>query len=134
MFLPALVLSTVAMAAGLAAPLSIELTVQAGIANQDGTVVVRGTVQCSTDTIVSIEGDVVESLNRSEVASGWFSTDVTCDTTPTPWTVIVVPYTAESFRPGFATVGVRAVGFDSETGTYAGVESLDSLRLTRSHR
>lgn len=94
----------------------------------------RGTVQCSTETTVSIVGDVIQSLNRSEVALGQFSTDVTCDTRPTPWSAVVVPDTAESFRPGFATVGVRAVGFDPETGIYAGVESLGSLHLSRSQR
>lgn len=109
MFPLPLVLSTVALVAGLAAPLSIELTVQPGAsANQDGTVVVRGTVQCSIETIVSIEGDVIESLNRSKVALGQFSTDVTCDTRPTPRSVVVVPDTAESFRPGRDCNGRRS--------------------------
>jgi hypothetical protein len=95
-------------------------------------VLVRGTVICSIETPVTIEGSVVQSLNRSDVASGEFAIDVTCDTTATSWTAVVVSDTDQAFRPGFASMSVRAVGFDPEHGIFAGVESFGSLQLTRS--
>jgi hypothetical protein len=118
-----------------AAPLSIDLTVLArATADHAGNVVVRGTLTCSIETIVSLEVDVVEPLNRFDVASGQSATDVACETTPTPWTLVVAPATDHAFRPGLATVSARAVGFDPEHGIFAGVESFGFLRVTRSAR
>ena len=131
-FLP-LALGTAALVAAVAAPLSIDLIVQArATATHAGAVIVEGTVRCSIGTTVSMEVDVIEPLNRSDVAFGQFATDLACDSTPTAWTAVVGPDTDHGFRPGFATVSVRAVGFDPENGIYAGVESFGFLHLTRS--
>ena len=132
-FLLPLVLGTAALVAVAATPLSIDLTVHArATAAHGGTVLVRGTVICSIQTTVSIEGSVIQPLNRSDVASGQFATDVVCDTTATSWTAVVVSDSDQTFRPGFASLSVRAVGFDPENGIFAGVESFGSLHLTRS--
>jgi hypothetical protein len=128
-----LALGTAAVVAVVAAPLSIDLIVQSrATAAHDGTVVVRGSVQCSIGTTVSLEVDVIEPLNRSDVAFGQFATDLACDSTPTSWSAVVAPDADQPFRPGFATVSVRAVGFDPENGIFAGVESFGFLHLTRS--
>ena len=133
-FLP-LVLSTTALAAVASAPLTLDLTFHArATADHDGNVVVRGMLSCSKETTVSLEVAVVEPLNRSAEAAGQFATDLACDKTPTPWTVIVTPDTDRSFHPGFATVTVRAVGFDPEHDIFAGVETFGFLHLTRSPR
>jgi hypothetical protein len=134
-FLPPLILGTVALAAAVAAPLSIDLNIHArGTADRGGSVVVRGTVACSIDTIASIEVFVVQALNRSDAVAGQFFTDLACDGTPTPWTAVIDPDTDRTFRPGFATVVVRATAFDPENGIFAAVETLASLQLTRSIR
>ena len=130
-----LILGTTALAATVAAPLSIDLTVQArATAAHDGTVVVRGIVRCSIETTVDIEVDVIEQIRRFDVAAGQSSTAVACDSAPTAWTVEVASDTDRPFSPGFATVSVRAVGFDPEYGIFAGVESFGFLHLTRSPR
>ena len=135
MFPLPLLLGTVALVSVVSTPLMIDLTVfPRATADHGGNVVVRGTVQCSIATTVSIEGEVVESLNRTGVAIGQFFTEVICDTTPALWTATVTPTTGVAFRPGFAIVGVRATGFDPENGIFAGVESLGTLQLTRSAR
>jgi hypothetical protein len=132
-FLLPLALGTAALVAVVTAPLSIDLMVHArATATHAGAVVVQGTVRCSIGTTVSIEVDVVEPLNRSDVAFGQFTTDLACDSTPTPWTAVVAPDTDHGFRSGFATVSVRAVRFDPENGIYTGVESFGFLQLTRS--
>ena len=135
MFLLPLVLGTAALVAAVAAPLSIDLFVNArATAAHEGTVVVQGTVWCSIGTTVSLEVDVIESLNRNDLAAGQFATDLACDSTPTSWTAVVAPDTDDAFRPGFATVSVRVVGFDPENGIFAGVETFGFLHLTRSAR
>jgi hypothetical protein len=133
-FLP-LIVGTTALVAVAAAPLSIELIVQPrATADHDGNVVVRGLLSCSIETTVGLEVDLFEPLHRSNVASGQSATDVACDTTLTPWATVVTPDTDQSFRPGFATVAVRAVGFDPETGIFTGVETFGFVHLTRSAR
>jgi hypothetical protein len=124
-----------ALAAVVASPLSIDLTVHfRATADQGGRVTVRGTVTCSIDTTVSIDGQVVLRLNRSGMAAGEFSTEVACGATPTAWTADVVSDTDRPFRPGFAAVAVRGIGFDPENGIFAGVESTGVVHLTRSAR
>ena len=121
-----------ALAAVVVAPLTIDLMVDGrATAERDGTVVIRGELRCSAETVVTLDGEVVEPIGRKDVAFGTFATVVECGTTPTPWTVIVAPDSGVAFRPGFATGDVRAVGFDPESGIYASVQSLVSLHLTR---
>ena len=115
MFTLPLALST-ALAVATAMPLAIDLTVHArATAERDGSITVRGTVTCSAQTTVSIEGQVVEELNRSNVATGVFAADVICDATPTRWTATVTSDTDVPFRPGFASIGVRATAFDLDS-------------------
>jgi hypothetical protein len=120
------------LAAVLATPLMIDLTVHVrATAEHGGTAAVGGTLTCSAETLVSLEGEVVEGLNRSNVAFGTFATEVLCGTTPTPWRVSVAS-DGVPFRPGFASADVRATGFDPESGIFSGVQSLVFLHLTRS--
>ena len=113
--------------------LTIDLFVRArATAQPDGSVLIRGTVTCSTQTTVTIEGHVVEELNRSNVAEGVFAADVICDTTPTSWTATATSDTDVPFRPGFARIGVHATAFDPESGVFTGVESIGIVHLTRS--
>ena len=114
---------------------TIDVTIQGrATAEQDGTLVIRGTLICSVETIVTFEGEVFEPLYRKDSAFGTFATAVPCGTTPTPWTVTVLSDSGEAFRPGFATADVRAVGFDPESGLFFGVQALASLHLTRAAR
>ena len=130
----ALVLETV-LATSLVAPLTLDLVVQSrATAERGGTVAIRGTVQCSAETVVTLEGEVVEQFGRAGAAVGTFATEVTCGTAPTPWTVIVASDSDVAFRPGFASADVQAVGFDPDTGVFTGVQSFVFLHLTRSAR
>jgi len=123
------------IAAAIAAPLTIDLEVQGrAISEHEGTVTLNGVVRCSADTIVTLDGEVVESLGRNAMAAGTFATEIPCGTTPTPWKVTVPSTRGTPFKPGFATADVRAVGFDPESGVYSSVQSLVSLHLTRSAR
>jgi hypothetical protein len=132
-FLP-LVVGT-ALAAVLAVPLSIDLVVnERATAERGGTVTIRGTVTCSAETLLTFEGQVVESLGRTGVAVGAFATELLCGPGPTPWTVIVTSHSGVPFRPGFALADVQVVGFDPESGVFTGVQSLVALHLTRSPR
>jgi hypothetical protein len=132
---PPAVLGTVALVAFVAAPLSLDLTIHLrATADRSGSAVVHGTVSCSKDTIVSLEVFVLQSLNRNDAAAGQFVTEVMCDSPSTLWTVLVAPDTDRGFRPGFASVSVRATAFDPENGIFAGVETFGSLQLTRSVR
>ena len=134
MLLLPLALSTL-LAATLATSLTIDLTVFArATAGHDGTAVVGGTVTCSAETLVSLEGLVIEGLNRSNVVVGTFATEVLCGTTATPWRVTVTSDSDVPFRPGFATADVLAIGFDPESGTFSGVQGLALVHLTRSQR
>src|SRR5690349_1307210 len=120
-----------ALAAVLAVPLSIDLVVhERATVERGGTLVIRGTVTCSADTLVTFEGSVVESLGRTDVAVGTFATELPCGTGPTPWTVIVTSGSGVPFRPGFALGDVQVVGFDPESGVFTGVQSLVVLHLT----
>jgi hypothetical protein len=123
------------IAAAIAAPLTIDLEVQGrATAEHEGTVTLYGVVTCSAETVVTLDGEVVESLGRNAVAAGTFATELPCGHTPTPWRVTVPSDRGTPFKPGFATADVRAVGFDSGSGTYSSVQSLVSLHLTRSAR
>jgi hypothetical protein len=131
--LPFTVLTALAVATG--APLTIDITIrERATIDRDGSILVRGTVTCSAQTTVSIEGEVVEELNRSHVVSGVLAADVSCGTTPTPWTATVTADTDVRFRPGSASIGVRATAFDPGSGVFSGVESGGFLQLTRSDR
>ena len=124
-----------ALAAVLAVPLSIDLVIRArATAEHDGTATIRGTLTCSTETQVMLEGQLVQSIGRSETAAGSFATQVWCGTTATPWAATITSDTGMAFRPGFALADLQAVGFDPETGIFSGVQSLASVRLTRSAR
>jgi hypothetical protein len=123
------------LAAALAATLTIDLVVQGrATAEPGGTVVLRGTVQCSVPTLVTLDGAILESFHRGDSAFGTFATEVGCDTRPTPWTVTVISENGVPFRPGFASGDVRVVGFDPESGVFTSVDSLVLLHLTRSPR
>ena len=123
------------LAAAIAAPLMIDVEIRArGTAERGGTVVVTGLVTCSDDTVISLEGEVVEFVGHSDVASGTFATDVLCQGGPTAWTAIVDSTSGIRFKPGFASAEVRAVAFDSESGVFSGVQTLARLHLTRSNR
>ena len=134
MFLLPLALGAALAAAVVASP-TIDMTVHGrATAERDGTVVIRGTLICSVETLVTFEGEVVEPVGHKDAAFGTFATAVPCGTSPTPWTVIVASDTGEAFRPGFATGDMRAVGFDTESGIFFSVQTLASLHLTRSAR
>ena len=121
------------LAAAIAAPLTIDLEVQGrATAEHEGTVSLYGVITCSADTIVTLDGEVFESLGRNALAAGTFATELPCGPTPTPWTVTVPSDRGAPFRPGFALADVRAVGFDPDSSTYSSVQSLVSLHLTRS--
>ena len=123
------------LASVLAVPLSIDLLVhERATAERGGAVVIRGTVTCSAETLLTFEGQVVESVGRTGMAVGTFATELPCGTSPTPWTVNVTSESGVPFRPGFALADVQAVGFDPESGTFSGVQSLVFLHLTRSAR
>jgi hypothetical protein len=125
----------VMLAAVLAGPLTIDLVVSGrATAELGGAVVLRGTLQCSVPTVLTFEGEVVESFRRGDSAVGSFATEVECDTTPTPWTVTVTSENGVPFRPGFASADVSVIGFDPEFGVFAGVQSFVLLHLTRSPR
>jgi hypothetical protein len=129
-----LVLSS-ALALALVTALTIELDVQPrATVERDGSILVRGTVTCSGQTTVSIEGQVVEQLNRSRVAEGVFAAEVVCDTTATPWTATVTPNTNVRFRPGSASIGVSGTAFDPGAGVFTSVQSDGFLQLARSGR
>ncbi len=122
-----------ALTTALFTPLMIDLAVNArATAERGGGAAVGGTVTCSAETLVTIEGEVVEALNRSAVAIGAFATEVLCGTTATPWSVTVTSDSGVPFRPGFASGEVRVIGFDPESGIFSGVQSLVFLHLTRS--
>jgi len=122
-----------ALTTALFTPLMIDLTVNLrATAERGGAAQVGGTVTCSAETFVTIEGEVAETLNRSAVAIGTFATEVLCGTTATPWRVTVTSDTGVPFRPGFASGDIRVVGFDPESGIFSGVQSLVFLHLTRS--
>ena len=124
-----------ALWSALAAALTIDVTVQErAIAGHDGTALIRGTLTCSAETLVTLEGQIVESLGRTAVAAGTFATEVACGTSPTLWTVTVTSDSGVPFRPGFAVADLQAVGFDPESGVFTGVQSLVLLHLTRSTR
>jgi hypothetical protein len=123
------------LATGLAVPLSIDLVVdERATAEHGGTVAVHGTVTCSAETLVTLEGQIVEPLRRRGVSVGTFATEVPCGTAPTPWTVIVTSDSGVPFTPGFAVADVQVIGFDPESGVFTGVQSLAVLHLTRSTR
>jgi hypothetical protein len=122
-----------ALNAALVTPLMIDLSVNArATAERGGTAVVGGIVTCSAETLVSIEGEVAETLNRSAVAVGTFATEVLCGPTATRWTATVTSDSGVPFKPGFASADVSVVGFDPESGIFSGVQSLVFLHLTRS--
>ena len=124
-----------ALWSALAAALTIDVTVEErALAAHDGTAVIRGTVTCSAETLVTLEGQMVELLGRIDVAAGTFATEVACGTTPTAWTVTVASDTGVRFRPGFASADLMVTGFDPESGVFTGVQSLVLLHLTRSMR
>jgi hypothetical protein len=129
-------LESAVLAASLAVPFTIEIPVDPrAYVDRSGVLVVQGFVSCSVDTIVEVQGQVIERISRSEVAAGEFFTELEClADTPTSWSVIVAPTTDAAFDPGFALVEIQAVGFDPESGIFAGVQSLGSLHLTRSKR
>lgn len=123
------------IAAAIAAPLTIDLEVQGrAISEHDGTVTLHGVVRASAETVVTLDGEVVESLGRNAVAAGTFAKEVPCGTTPTAWKVTVSSTRGTPFKPGFATADVRAVGFDPGSGVYSSSRTLVSLHLTRSAR
>ena len=122
-----------ALATLLVSPLAIDFTVNVrATAERGGSAVIGGTVTCSADTLVTIEGEVAEALNRSAVAIGTFTTEVLCGTTATAWSATVNSDSGVPFRPGFASGDVRVIGFDPESGIFSGVQSLVFLHLTRS--
>lgn len=122
-----------ALTTALFTPLMIDLAVDArATAERGGAAAVGGTVTCSSETLVTIEGEVAEALNRSAVAIGTFATEVLCGTTATPWSVTVTSDSGVPFRPGFASGEVRVIGFDPDSGIFSGVQSLVFLHLTRS--
>ena len=124
-----------ALAGVLVVPLSIDLVVhERATAERGGTVAIGGTLTYSAETLVTFEGQVVESLGRNGVAVGTFATELPCGTSSTPWTVVVTSDSGVPFRPGFALADVQAVGFDPESGVFTGVQSLVFLHLTRSTR
>jgi hypothetical protein len=119
----------------LAAPLTLDLVVHGrATAEPGGIVVIRGTLQCSAPTLVTLEGVVVEAFRRRDSAVGTFAMEAECGTMPTPWTATVISENGEPFRPGFASADVSAVGFDPDSGVFAGVQSFVLLHLTRSPR
>jgi hypothetical protein len=125
----------VIFAAVLATPLTLDLVVHSrATAEPGGAVVIRGTVECSVPTLVTLEGVVVEEFRRGDSAVGTFATEVECGTMPTPWTVTVISENGVRFRPGFASADVSAVGFDPDSGVFTGVQSFVLLHLTRSPR
>ena len=135
LLLPFALVFEAALATSLVAPLTLDLVVQGrATAERGGTVIIRGAVQCSVETVVTLEGEVIEQLGRAGVAVGTFATEVQCGITPTSWTVIVTSDSDVAFRPGFASADVRAVGFDPDTGVFTGVQSFVFLNLTRSAR
>lgn len=123
------------VAAAIDAPLTIDLEVRGrAISEHEGSVTLHGVIRSSAETVVTLDGEVVESLGRNAVAAGIFAKEVPCGTTPTAWKVTVPSTRGTPFKPGFATADVRAVGFDPGSGVYSSVRTLVSLHLTRSAR
>jgi hypothetical protein len=115
--------------------LTIQLTLnRKGSADGFGSVRLTGTATCSMQTTLNVSGVLQQRLNRFALASGTFSGPVTCLTTPTQWSIQVVPSGDVPFGPGMANANVTANGFDPNYGSFVTVDLKAAVQLSRSSK
>ena len=95
----------------------------------NGTATIRGTVTCSSDTSVYLNGAATQRAGRFALAQGAFSTQAACSTTPTAWTATVSP-NVTPFNQGTAQVDVHASGFDPNYGSFVQADASGVVHLT----
>jgi hypothetical protein len=91
-------------------PPNLAVTVnRSGSFSKAGTATVSGTASCSAGSFASVSVSLSQSVGRIATISGsGFSSDVVCDGTPEPWSVVITPFTGGKFRGGNAQASVFA--------------------------
>ena len=105
-----------------------------GVVEKGGTVTIRGTVTCSTATVVNLIGQVRQAVTRFALATGTLQTQVPCSSTPTAWSATAVPVGNVPFGAGYATVSLTGTAIDPNYPSAVTVEVSSPVRLSRSTR
>jgi hypothetical protein len=105
------------------AGLAVTVTPDAAItvSHDSGQAVVTGTVTCNEAATVNVSGTLAERLNRTTLATGnWSASGLACTTTPTAFSVTVVPQGSVPFGVGSAQV----------SGTYSSLDPVYQINVT----
>lgn len=115
----------------------VELTVDAEVTSGtfsrvSGRAELTGTLTCSRETQVDLEGTLAQRISRTKLATGsWSLDDVECGPTPTTWTATVVPAGQVPFGRGLAQVDATAEALDEVTGVVVSDVVDAEVRLRR---
>lgn len=114
-------------------PLALTVTV-----NGDGSVdritgmaTVSGTLSCSAETTANLFGILRQRANRFALASGSFSSSMTCSATLRQWSA-EISSSGVPFNPGHAQLDLTANAFDPNFGNFVTKEVRAIVRLNRS--
>ena len=105
-----------------------------GVAEKGGTATIRGTVTCSTATVVNLIGQVRQAVTRFALATGTLQTQVPCSSAPSAWSANAVPAGDVPFGSGYATVSLIGTAIDPNYPSAVTVEVSSPVRLSRSTR
>lgn len=114
--------STASFTVAIHPPIIMSLgTITGTIATNSRDVVLTGTVNCSRDALVEIDGALVQNLGQRATALGSGQTSVQCTAPTSPWT-FTVPADAGRYLPGKATFngGLHSCGYSCHTVEVSG--------------
>lgn len=101
----------------------------AQVSHAGGSVQLTGTVTCNRATTVSLNGSLLQRLNRTKVnTSTWFVASLTCGPAPTPWSVTVLPGSLP-FGPGKAEVAGSFFANDPLFSTFVNGSFTQQVKL-----
>ena len=95
-----------------------------------GVATVTGTLRCTVDTVVNLNGALSQRLTRFAHATGYGWSPVPCSTSPVSWTLVFTPQGSVPFGAGMTQLNGTASAYDSYYGNQVNVSANSTVRLT----
>lgn len=95
--------------------MSVQFDTKLPVQRKTGRVTVSGTVTCSAQTNATINGSLVQRVNRTTLAQGSFNTTAACGPTPTRFTAVASSY-GVPFGSGQAQLDATVDAYDPNYG------------------
>ena len=94
-----------------------------------GKATITGTIRCTKDTVVNLNGALNQRLARFSLATAYSWLPIPCSATPSAWTLVFIPQATVPFGNGMAQLNATASAYDNDFGNQVNVSANTVVKL-----